>query len=225
MPSSYESWGRVAIEAACSGIPTIAHPTDGLLEALGPAGIFVDRRKTRQWQAELERLDDPDQYAKASVASEGAGPRARVDHRPTTSKGSRRDPLARRRPPSRKARRVRSRLDDPQRGPRRRPLPRVRRNSCSCSPSGRCPPRPPDRRPSRTSRRRPASDLPDVARRLPALAPAAAIRAGLLPADSDDTLPGRHRAAQASRRSPGPPATPTPRPPRGPPRLPPRISP
>lgn len=66
MPSSYESWGRVGIEAACSGVPTIAHPTDGLLEALGPAGIFVDRRKFRLWQAELERLDDPDQYAEAS---------------------------------------------------------------------------------------------------------------------------------------------------------------
>lgn len=66
MPSSYESWGRVAIEAACSGIPTIAHPTDGLVEALGTAGIFIDRRKFGLWQAELERLDDADSYAEAS---------------------------------------------------------------------------------------------------------------------------------------------------------------
>jgi len=35
MPSDYESFGRVAVEAACAGIPTIAHPTPGLLEALG----------------------------------------------------------------------------------------------------------------------------------------------------------------------------------------------
>ena len=27
MPSSYESWGRVAIEAAVNGIPVIAAPT------------------------------------------------------------------------------------------------------------------------------------------------------------------------------------------------------
>src|SRR5690606_19301196 len=26
MPSEYESWGRVGVEAMCSGIPVIAHP-------------------------------------------------------------------------------------------------------------------------------------------------------------------------------------------------------
>ena len=40
MPSSYESYGRCAVEAACSGIPTIAHRTKGLWEALGEGGIF-----------------------------------------------------------------------------------------------------------------------------------------------------------------------------------------
>lgn len=35
MPSIYESYGRVAVEAACAGIPAIVHPTEGLLEALG----------------------------------------------------------------------------------------------------------------------------------------------------------------------------------------------
>lgn len=69
MPSSYESWGRCAIEAACSGIPTIAHPTPGLLEALGPAGIFCDRDDPHEWIAELERLDDPDEYAAAGKAA------------------------------------------------------------------------------------------------------------------------------------------------------------
>lgn len=34
MPSIYESYGRVPVEAACSGIPAIVHPTEGLLEAL-----------------------------------------------------------------------------------------------------------------------------------------------------------------------------------------------
>lgn len=40
MPSSYESYGRCAVEAAISGIPTIAHPTKGLREALGDYGTF-----------------------------------------------------------------------------------------------------------------------------------------------------------------------------------------
>ena len=34
MPSSYESYGRCAVEASCSGIPVIANPTKGLREAL-----------------------------------------------------------------------------------------------------------------------------------------------------------------------------------------------
>lgn len=35
MPSNYESYGRCATEAACAGIPSIVHPTQGLWEALG----------------------------------------------------------------------------------------------------------------------------------------------------------------------------------------------
>lgn len=62
MPSNYESWGRCAIEAACSGIPTIAHPTPGLLESLGDAGIFADRDDPDEWIGALEDLDDPDTY-------------------------------------------------------------------------------------------------------------------------------------------------------------------
>lgn len=34
MPSIYESYGRVPVEAACAGIPAIVHPTEGLLESL-----------------------------------------------------------------------------------------------------------------------------------------------------------------------------------------------
>lgn len=41
MPSSYESYGRVGVEAACSGIPTIATDTPGLREALGDSGFFM----------------------------------------------------------------------------------------------------------------------------------------------------------------------------------------
>jgi len=49
MPSTYESWGRCAVEAAVSGIPTIAHPTPGLSESLSWAGTFVDRADLDVW--------------------------------------------------------------------------------------------------------------------------------------------------------------------------------
>lgn len=65
MPSNYESYGRTAVEAACSGIPTIAHPTPGLREALGPDGIFCDREQPDQWVAALRRLWTPKGYAKS----------------------------------------------------------------------------------------------------------------------------------------------------------------
>lgn len=62
MPSDYESYGRVGIEAACAGIPTIAHPTQGLKEAFGDAGIFIDRNEVAAWYNELERLLSDDVY-------------------------------------------------------------------------------------------------------------------------------------------------------------------
>lgn len=74
MPSSYESWGRVGIEAACSGIPTIAHPTPGLLESLGDAGIFRDRDDVDGYVSAIRELGDQDVYAEA-----GARARARAE--------------------------------------------------------------------------------------------------------------------------------------------------
>jgi glycosyltransferase involved in cell wall biosynthesis len=64
MPSDYESYGRVGIEAACCGIPTVAHPTEGLKEAFGEAGIFIDRNDVAAWYAEVERLMSDDLYYK-----------------------------------------------------------------------------------------------------------------------------------------------------------------
>ena len=66
MPSSYESWGRVGIEAMCSGIPVIAHPTDGLLESLGDAGTFVDRADPAAWETAIRDLLKPRAWAAAS---------------------------------------------------------------------------------------------------------------------------------------------------------------
>jgi len=58
MPSEHETWGMVAAEAMCSGIPVIAHPTPGLVECLGEAGIFCDRDDTQQWLAAIEALGE-----------------------------------------------------------------------------------------------------------------------------------------------------------------------
>jgi len=69
MPSAYESWGRTGIEAAASGIPTIAHPTPGLLESLGEAGTFADRGDIADWVEAIRALDDPDLYAEKSAAA------------------------------------------------------------------------------------------------------------------------------------------------------------
>lgn len=70
MPSDYESYGRCAVEAACSGIPSIVHPTEGLLESLGEAGIFCDRRKIDDWEDALDRLlNDPVHYTERSAKS------------------------------------------------------------------------------------------------------------------------------------------------------------
>lgn len=66
MPSDYESYGRVAAEALCSGIPVIAHPTPGLKESLGEAGIFYHRESIDSWAAELRRLHTPRGWSASS---------------------------------------------------------------------------------------------------------------------------------------------------------------
>ena len=67
MPSKYESYGRVAVEAMASGIPVIAEPTPGLKESLGEAGIFCDRNKPEQWVEAIKKLEDPKEYKEASA--------------------------------------------------------------------------------------------------------------------------------------------------------------
>jgi glycosyltransferase involved in cell wall biosynthesis len=66
-PSLIETWGRVAIEAMSSGIPVIAHPTAGLKEACGDAGIFVDRTDIQGYINAIESLDNAQNYATASA--------------------------------------------------------------------------------------------------------------------------------------------------------------
>jgi glycosyltransferase involved in cell wall biosynthesis len=67
MPSVYESYGMAGIEANASGIPVICHPTDGLKEAQGPFGLYVDRDDIDTYESEIRRLLDPKEWEAASV--------------------------------------------------------------------------------------------------------------------------------------------------------------
>jgi|GEM_PF-398438 len=69
MPSSYESWGRVGMEAAASGIPTIATSTPGLLESLGESGVFAEERDVASFVEAIMSLDDEATYKQHSDAA------------------------------------------------------------------------------------------------------------------------------------------------------------
>lgn len=49
VPSEFESFSQVAIEAMQCGIPVIANPTEGIKENLGDAGIFISRNDIEKW--------------------------------------------------------------------------------------------------------------------------------------------------------------------------------
>lgn len=61
-PSESEGYGRVAVEAMCSGIPVIANPVPGLIEALGDAGLFADRNQPDEWVQHIEALANRGRY-------------------------------------------------------------------------------------------------------------------------------------------------------------------
>lgn len=81
MPSDYESWGRTATEAMCSGIPVICTPTPGLKENCKEAAIYVgepikecepgdpqvDIGTVSEWVAAIRKLDHPKTYRKYSL--------------------------------------------------------------------------------------------------------------------------------------------------------------
>jgi len=70
VPSSYESWGRAAVEAMAAGIPVVASPTPGLVEALGADWpFFAPHTNLDAWERALVELDDPVRYAEASSAA------------------------------------------------------------------------------------------------------------------------------------------------------------
>jgi len=84
MPSYFESWGRTATEAMCSGIPVISSMADGLVENCGKAGIYVQNRESiEDWVAEITKLDDEKAYSaaskKAKARSREHDPRQKLD--------------------------------------------------------------------------------------------------------------------------------------------------
>lgn len=69
LPSKYESFGRIAVEAMYNGIPVIyskpdinstdpVGTTEGVEEWIVPAGIACMRDAADEWIAQIERLDD-----------------------------------------------------------------------------------------------------------------------------------------------------------------------
>jgi glycosyltransferase involved in cell wall biosynthesis len=68
LPSEWESFGRVAVEAGLSGIPVVASPNPGTLEALGDAAIYVDWSDVDGWVEAIRSLDDLEVYAERSAA-------------------------------------------------------------------------------------------------------------------------------------------------------------
>jgi hypothetical protein len=62
MPSQIEAWGMSALEAACCGVPTLATPAAGLVEALGQSGTFIDADDVTGWESELVALLTQDEH-------------------------------------------------------------------------------------------------------------------------------------------------------------------
>jgi glycosyltransferase involved in cell wall biosynthesis len=68
MPSTYESWGRVAVEAMSYGIPVIGSPTPGLKESLGNAGTYVSPKDVVGYVEAIRNLENKSTYNELSNA-------------------------------------------------------------------------------------------------------------------------------------------------------------
>jgi len=80
LPSYYESFGRIAVEAMVNGIPVIyskpaanpPHPncsTEGVAEWIGESALSCDRESKESWSDAIKFLDDDETYAALSAQS------------------------------------------------------------------------------------------------------------------------------------------------------------
>jgi glycosyltransferase involved in cell wall biosynthesis len=78
---SEETWGRVASEAQCSGVPVLGSDAGGLPEAIGPGGTIIARNAPPEvWAEELQRLwNDHQHYAEKSQRALAHSRRAAID--------------------------------------------------------------------------------------------------------------------------------------------------
>lgn len=70
MPSRYESYGKVIVEAMASGIPGVAATTPGLRESVGAGGFLIPRTQPLAWHRKVKTLmTDPAAWEAASAAA------------------------------------------------------------------------------------------------------------------------------------------------------------
>lgn len=69
MPSRYEPFGMVYVEAAAAGVPSIGTTVGGAADAIGDGGLLVDPTDDAALLDAMRRLSDPERAAEAGAAA------------------------------------------------------------------------------------------------------------------------------------------------------------
>jgi glycosyltransferase involved in cell wall biosynthesis len=69
MPSRYEPFGMVYVEAAAAGVPSIGTTVGGAADAIGDGGLLVDPTDDAALLDAMRRLSDPERTAAAGAAA------------------------------------------------------------------------------------------------------------------------------------------------------------